>query len=375
MDNRYPERTAKSSTGLHQLQQENQVLQRRLDDLIDQAYRNQDIMQRHQRFDLQVIASHHLGELLQQLFQQLALTSELDAITLLLFDPRAELQTMLADLRFEVQDYPHLWFARQPEDYFPTPLRTPQVGPYHSRLHSRLFQSCARLPNSVAILPLWRQQRLLGYLNLGCFDIQRFQANMATDFIERLASIIAICLENVINNERLTHIGLTDPLTRVSNRRHVELRTLEEIARARRQNYDIACLFLDLDHFKQINDRYGHQGGDEVLCEVARRIKAELRLSDTLGRLGGEEFVTILGNAQFQDALQVAERIRKAIAQSPVNLSQGSAAEVTVSIGLAMLELSGNQGDTALLLKRLLENADRALYAAKNGGRNQVRCF
>ncbi len=375
MKNWHPGPNVTAPADIRQLQQENQLLQRRLDELIDQAYHNQDIMQRHQRFDLQVIGTHGFTELIELIFQQLAQTSELDAVTLVLFDSPGELQIMLADLRFEANDFPHLWFARQPQEFFPTALVRPMLGAYQSRLHGKLFSSCTRKPNSVAILPLWRQQRLLGYLNLGCYDIQRFQASMATDFIERLASIIAICLENVINNERLTHIGLTDPLTRVSNRRHVELRALEETERARRQNYDLACLYLDLDHFKQINDRYGHQGGDDVLCEVARRIKSELRLSDTLGRFGGEEFVAILGHAQFQDALQVAERIRKGIAATAIALSDGMHCEVTISIGLATLELAANQGNAADLIKLLLQNADRALYAAKNAGRNQVRCF
>jgi diguanylate cyclase (GGDEF)-like protein len=164
------------------------------------------------------------------------------------------------------------------------------------------------------VIPLRRQQKLIGFLNLGSQHAERFQRSMATDFIERLGSVIAIALENVLNNEKLVYIGLTDPLTKISNRRYVEQRMLEEINRARRQQYSIACMFLDIDFFKRINDQFGHQGGDDVLCEVAARIKAELRLSDTLGRFGGEEFVALLINTRLEDALQVAERIRRSIA-------------------------------------------------------------
>ncbi len=367
--------TAAAPEQLQQLQHENLMLRHQLDELLDQAYRNQEIMQRHQRFDLLAIAAHRFEELIHHVFDELARISDLDAVTLVLLDPLGEIQQMAQDLRMQLSDYPKLWFVRQAQEVLPVAINQAMLGPYQSSYHSQLFASCARKPNSVAILPLLRQHRLLGYLNLGCYDIRRFQENMATDFIERLASILAICLENVINSEKLTHIGLTDTLTRVSNRRHVELRALEEVERARRQHYDIACLYLDLDHFKQINDRYGHQCGDEVLIEVARRIKAELRLSDTLGRFGGEEFVAVLVNADFQSALQVAERIRKNIAATAIALSDGLHCPVTISIGLACLNTTDNQGNVSELMRRLLQNADRALYAAKHNGRNQVRCF
>ncbi|MBI1771397.1 MAG: GGDEF domain-containing protein, partial [Burkholderiales bacterium] len=177
------------------------------------------------------------------------------------------------------------------------------------------------------------------------------------------------------NNERLTYIGLTDPLTNVSNRRYVEQRMLEEIARARRQRYSIACMYLDIDFFKQINDRYGHQGGDDVLKEVAKRIKDELRLSDTLGRFGGEEFVVVLVNTNLHDAIQVAERIRKSIAGQDFVLSEAGTCQATISIGLTTIDENTNYDDASSIARDLVLRADRALYQAKNGGRNQVRCF
>ncbi|MDO9194598.1 MAG: GGDEF domain-containing protein, partial [Undibacterium sp.] len=200
----------------------------------------------------------------------------------------------------------------------------------------------------------------------------RFNPSMATDFIENLASIIAICLENVINSERLTYIGLTDALTNVSNRRFVEQRMLEEISRARRQQYSITCMYMDIDFFKKINDQYGHQSGDDVLREVASRIKAELRLSDTLGRFGGEEFVVILVNANLHEAFQVAERIRISIASKTFLLSMAGACDTSISIGLSTLTEANNQGDISTAAHELLWRADRALYDAKEQGRNRV---
>jgi two-component system cell cycle response regulator len=224
----------------------------------------------------------------------------------------------------------------------------------------------------VAIIPLIRQSKLLGSLNLGSQNPERFENDMGTDFVERLGSIIAICLENVINSERLTQIGLTDALTNVSNRRYVEQRMLEEIGRARRQHYGITCMYLDIDHFKVINDTFGHQSGDDVLKEVAKRIKAELRLSDTLGRFGGEEFVVLLVNTSPSDASFVAERIRKSIQDKDFSLSTEGSCAVTISIGVASLSDGHNLGDIDEAAKTLLLRADRALYEAKEQGRNRV---
>ena len=366
-----------AQSALLDLQRENQILRDRLDSLLELAHRNQSIMARHQSFDLKIISANSFRELITNIFSALAITSELDVVSLVLFDKFGDLQHMLSDLKIDLQEFPHLIFLRhevelsQPQ----SALRRPQLGLYQSLAYGSYFSTFSKKPASIAIIPMYRQGRLIGCLNLGSFKADRFQPNMATDFIERLGSIIAICLENVINNERLTYIGLTDPLTNVSNRRYVEQRMLEEIARARRQRYSIACMYLDIDFFKKINDRYGHQGGDDVLKEVANRIKAELRLSDTLGRFGGEEFVVVLVNTNLHDAITVAERIRKSIASSEFVLSESGSCQATISIGLTTIDGNTNYEDAPSVARDLVLRADRALYQAKNAGRNQVRCF
>jgi len=358
-------------SAMDELRMENNMLRSRLDDILEHAHRNQNIMERHQKFELQIIGASHFRELIISIFSSLAETSELDMVSLILLDPRQDLQQMLTDLRINLREFPHMLFVRS-EREMQTPCvnsQKPVLGPYQRHLYEQFFRSYSEKPASVALIPLMRQGRLIGYLNLGSFSAERFLSTMATDFIQRLGSIIAICLENVINNERLTYIGLTDPLTNVSNRRYVEQRTLEEIGRARRQGYGIACMYLDIDFFKKINDQHGHQGGDDVLCEVARRIKAELRLSDTLGRFGGEEFVVLLINANLQDAMMVAERIRRSIADKAFALSEGGSCHSSISIGLTTVSEKQNHGDEVIVSR-----ADRALYDAKRSGRNLVRC-
>jgi two-component system cell cycle response regulator len=186
-----------------------------------------------------------------------------------------------------------------------------------------------------------------------------------------MASIIAICLENVISNEMLKYIGLTDSLTGVYNRRYIDRRLLEEIARARRQAYRDLVMYIDIDHFKRVNDSVGHQGGDEVLREVAGRIKNELRLSDALARFGGEEFVVLLIDANLEAAAMVAERIRASVAGSRSELSQGCALSVSVSIGVACLTPAKRPGDRRVA-QTLVAEADTPAVPGQ-GGRPQPR--
>jgi two-component system cell cycle response regulator len=357
-----------------ELRAENRRLNEQLGAFLEQAHLNQQIMSRHQSMDLKLIGASSFQELIVNIFDTLAQTSELDAVTLSLIDPRNSLRDILQELKLDLSEFPRLMFASNEKELgIPgQSLGKPLLGMYSDRVHARLFLSCPKKPSSVAIVPLIRQNKIIGCLNLGSFQHARFSSNMATDFIEHLGSIIAICLENVINSERLTYIGLTDALTNVSNRRYVEQRILEEIGRARRQQYSIACMYLDIDFFKKINDQYGHQSGDDVLKEVASRIKTELRLSDTLGRFGGEEFVVVLVNASAHDAAQVAERIRLSIASKPFLLSIAGVCSTSISIGIATLPEVLNQGDIASIAGELLWRADRALYDAKEQGRNRV---
>ena len=124
-------------------------------------------------------------------------------------------------------------------------------------------------------------------------------------------------------------------------------------------------MILDLDHFKQINDRYGHSGGDLVLCEFARRARASIREVDFIGRYGGEEFVILLPETVAETSLQVAERLRAAVEREPV-LLPGEALHVTVSIGVS------RKDEHTPDLETLVARADQALYIAKYRGRNRV---
>lgn len=164
----------------------------------------------------------------------------------------------------------------------------------------------------------------------------------------------------------LVRLATIDSLTNICNRHHFLERAEQEIQRVRRYGRaGMALLMMDLDHFKEINDRHGHEAGDKVLSEMAARVLDMLRESDVMGRLGGEEFAVLLVETGNGEAVQVAERLRATLAQSPV-LAAGRAIGYTLSIGVASLS-PADQG-----VEDLLRRADQALYQAKRLGRNRV---
>jgi len=367
-------------TDQHDLAAENRALRARMAYLLEQAERNHSIMTRHQAFDLEIVGASNFPELVGTIFRVLPVISELDSVTLTLIDEDADIRTVMLKLDVVFEDFPDLIFVETVDElgldlgrrnaYTPTPK--PVLGMYDRIRHAGAFPNAPAGLQSVALVPLLRNKRVIGSLNLGSCDPTRFTPSLGTDFIEHMASIIAICLENVISNEMLKYIGLTDSLTGVYNRRYIDRRLLEEIARARRQQYPISFMYIDIDHFKRVNDTVGHGGGDEVLREVAGRIKNELRSSDALARFGGEEFVVLLIDANLESAAFVAERIRASVAGSMITLSPALQLSVTVSIGVACLEVGTAEGEPEAIARALIERADGLLYDAKEHGRNRV---
>jgi two-component system, cell cycle response regulator len=365
------------------LMEENESLRASMAFMMEQAERNHDIMCRHQAFDLEIVGSDGFSSLITTIFRSLPVISELDIVTLSLIDEGEDIRLVMTKLGVDFADFPHLVFVENTSALGFVPSRSelltgppkPMLGPYIPATHQPMFPHPPAGLQSIALVPLLRNKRLIGSLNLGSLDPSRFTPAMGTDFVEHMASIIAICLENVISNEMLKYIGLTDSLTGVYNRRYIDRRLLEEIGRARRQAYRISVMYIDIDHFKLVNDSVGHQGGDEVLREVAARIKAELRLSDALGRFGGEEFVVLLIDAELESATMVAERIRASIAGQRFALMNGSKLAVTVSIGVATLEDFDRDHAIEGVAQELVANADAALYRAKQAGRDRVVSF
>jgi diguanylate cyclase (GGDEF)-like protein len=167
-------------------------------------------------------------------------------------------------------------------------------------------------------------------------------------------------------NKMLEELALTDSLTGLPNRRAVEHWVDRELSAAARHGYPLWVVMADLDHFKSINDAHGHEAGDRVLKAFAEILKTNTRASNICGRLGGEEFVLVLGHSDKQGVEIAIERVRKEI-ESQTLTFQGRTIRVTASFGIA-----GFQGANAPEFDRLLRNADSALYGAKHHGRNRI---
>ena len=179
-----------------------------------------------------------------------------------------------------------------------------------------------------------------------------------------LAAIVDVTAQRQARQD-LVQQAMHDPLTGIFNRRHVEDVLRKEVDRAERHARPLAVAMMDADHFKSINDTYGHQTGDEVLREISERCRKMLRSNDVLGRYGGEEFVIVFPETNIGEAAIVAERLRAAVAENPIQVGDNTLA-ATVSIGLAAFAPGQD-------LEKLFERADSALYAAKQDGRNLVR--
>jgi len=359
------------------LESENKQLRRQLKAYVAQARENEAKLQRFKQQELQLIATSSIAELIRMVLDEYPKTFHLDCISLLLLDPEYELVRMMESGGTMLEDLPGLLIETELsvlEACFPSTL-LPRLGPAsEADDHLHLFPPQPHPILSHAYLPLLRHGQLIGSLNLGSYEAQRFVAGSGTEFLERLAAIVGICLDNCANHQRIKQLGLTDPLTQVNNRRYFDQRLDAEAAVVQRHQQPLSCMFLDVDHFKRVNDEQGHQAGDKVLQQVAHLIAKQLRHSDLLSRYGGEEFVVLLPNTLLKDGWEIAERIRQSVAGHAFDIGGGHTLQLTISIGIACMEQIPPEQDALSYAESLVATADQAVYQAKETGRNRV-CF
>ncbi len=217
---------------------------------------------------------------------------------------------------------------------------------------------------SVIAVPLKSSGTVIGVLDL--FGTDEFDdADLAT--IRTFASQATVAVDNVLLHEEAQRLSITDGLTGLWNYRYFTMTVAKEIERAARFSRPLALLMLDLDHFKGVNDSFGHQRGDAVLIELAGRIRGEVRDVDTVARYGGEEFVVVLPETDADGAAQLAERICVAVRRKPFGEPGDPPIHLTVSAGGAVFPHHGLQASA------LLQRADQALYDAKRAGRDTWR--
>jgi len=219
----------------------------------------------------------------------------------------------------------------------------------------------------------------VGSMHLGATSPERFAPDKSTDFMTHLASITAVCIENALSQEHLRRLSVLDMLTRVNNRRGFHLALDREVSRARRSGDPVSLLLVDLDHFKVINDTYGHPMGDKVLRTVAQLFRSTLRNVDHVCRYGGEEFAMVMPSCSKELAMEIADRLRRQLSQFCIEVESedaepGKTVSVTLSAGVCSWQPAGSVGsdEEPKIAQQLITRSDHGVYAAKSSGRNSV---
>jgi len=360
-------------TSTEELEAQLEATRRQLEALTAEVARNDEIMRRTQMRELRLLQAENLDGLIRALIDGLRVSYGVDYVSLVVCDPDHDIRHLLLANGTPAEEFRDLLVVESIAGLAPQyiALQQPWLGSFAACDH-QLICPGAEDAKSIAMIPLSHRGKLLGSINLCSSDPMRFTHVHASDFLAHMGVIASFCIENVVNRARLLRSGFTDVLTGWHNRRYLTVRIGEELARARRDRTRLVCLMLDVDHFKQVNDTWGHAAGDVVLKELAQRIESQVRASDVAARYGGEEFVVLLPGTDVASASKLAERIRTEIAASPIGLPGGEEVVITASIGIAEVSPSPNDKDLKTLGDSLIARADVALYAAKSAGRDRV---
>jgi len=347
--------------------------QRRLEELTVEVARNEDKLRRSQSRELRLLQSETLDGLIHELIDGLRASYGVEYVSLVLCDPDHDVRHLLLANGTPAEQFDRLVMVESMTGLAPQyiALAQPWLGTFKPCDHQLICPGAVGV-RSMAMIPLTHRGKLVGSINLCSGDALRFTKSHASDFLAHLGVIASFCLENAVNRARLLRSGFTDVLTGWNNRRYLVVRLGEELARARRDRTALVCLMLDIDHFKRVNDNWGHAAGDRVLQEIANRIDSQVRASDVAARYGGEEFVVLLPDTEVRSASLLAERIRNVVAATPVVLPSGDSVTITASIGIASVRPPREADDLKTVGESLLARADVALYAAKAAGRDKV---
>ncbi len=220
-------------------------------------------------------------------------------------------------------------------------------------------------PKVSLCLPMMGQGEILGLFYLYSDHPDSLDENKR-QLAQTVSEQVSLAITNLQLREKLQNQSICDPLTGLYNRRYLEESLVQEIHRAQRHQHSVGVMMIDIDHFKRFNDTFGHDGGDAVLTEVGKLLKANLRGSDIACRYGGEEMTLILPEASLEHTYKRAEEIRQLIKQINIEYKRQSLGTITASLGVACFPQHGITGDT------VIKSADSALYQAKKQGRDQV---
>lgn len=337
-------------------------------DLLRGSERDQRALWHFQYFELQIVRSQGLKPLMSLLLRQSIGYFGMDEASLLLLDQEDTLRAIFAESLGTIPD--NLGFTTDESE-----LQAQFPGGVKVRALSQASILAApdpeQGPQTTVLLPLVSQGQLVGSLRLSSSGGAQLPSS---DRLSHFAAVVAVCIENCSNRERLRMHSLIDALTGVQNRRGFEESLQNEVARALRSGMPLSAMFVDLDHFKQVNDRYGHPCGDRVLAQIASNIGDMLRPTDLLSRYGGDEFVALLPACDDAQARGIAQRINLSVAALNLYDDNGEEFELSCSIGYSCWLDPGPDVEAAAMGKYLIAQADKALYCAKQEGRDRA-CY
>lgn len=369
---------------IEKLQRENQKLKNQLNGLLNNARDNEKKLKRFEHIEFQLMQADSIHEVFEIILLQYPQLFNLSFSQIVLADCELNIQPIINQRGSSLEYARYVKLLQFPNqlDRLEYLSQSIYLGPYNEQRDGWLLQSEQPFPapvRSIAVIPLIRHERTIGVFCCASELSNRFEPDFGNDFMQRLGFVIGVCIENAINSEKLKQHSLTDPLTKVRNRRFFDQYLIEEITRVKRSQLSLSCVLIDIDHFKKVNDQHGHRAGDQVLIQVVKRILKTLRTHEILVRYGGEEFALLLPETENEDAIMVAERICTAVNERPISYDKNCSLNITVSSGVATYSVDPNgisfQADKISdkkLSEELVHRADLALYKAKQTGRNRV---
>ena len=269
--------------------------------------------------------------------------------------------TVSKDLKERLNFIDRKTFLRLTENKTSSLLLNGDLHPFHPMLPKGQLNFI----RSLAVSPISLHGEIIGSLNQADFSPLRYRPGMDTQLLEQLAVKISICLSNVIAHERLKWLAVRDPLTGLLNRRIMETVLNREFKRAQRYKSSLSLAFIDMDDFKAINDRYGHECGDALLKYVAGQLVEITRDSDVVARYGGDEFVIILPGTSVQEASKLLQRLQQHFRNKPMRYDEKAIA-VAISFGVASMT-----DEKVANPESLLREADTMLYNIKQSKKTE----
>jgi diguanylate cyclase (GGDEF)-like protein len=311
-----------------------------------------------------------LQKILQTIMEKISDLLQPDTWSLLMLDEKAnELYFEIAigsgadqlrDVRLKLGEGIAGWVAQHSEPVLVEDVRK------DTRFASRVDELTHTQTRSVVCVPIRSHERVLGVIELlNCLGKPSF-VKEDIPILKSLADYAAIALENARYVQRIHELTITDDCTALYNARHLNFVLDTEIYRSNRYGYEFSVIFIDLDHFKNVNDGFGHLVGSKLLWMIGDLIKGNLRMIDYAFRYGGDEFVVLLPQTSKENALMVVRRIRDLLTSRRFFTEEGLDIRVTASFGVAAFPIDGRTR------KELLLRADEAMYVVKNTTRNNI---